>query len=136
MLLQPVEHLARMLVRRKDREEDVLDALAVNDQGQTLVEAPAIRLEAARALSVTVVASASILQGRVARDLPDTIREPLGSLATDALTAIQFTRSTPGITTALVGMSQRAHVEENLRLARVEPARMEDYERLFASDEE
>ena len=45
MLLQPVEHLARMLVRRKDREEDVLDALAVNDQGQTLVEAPAIRLE-------------------------------------------------------------------------------------------
>jgi aryl-alcohol dehydrogenase-like predicted oxidoreductase len=93
-------------------------------------------LEAARALGMTVVASASIYQGRVARDLPESIREPLGSLASDAMTAIQFTRSTPGITSALVGMSRRAHVEENLRLARIEPARMEDYERLFASDEE
>ena len=93
-------------------------------------------LEAARALGVTVMASASIYQGRVAHDLPDSIREPLGALATDAMTAIQFVRSTPGVTTALVGMSAPAHVEENLRLARVEPARMEDYERLFASDEE
>ncbi len=93
-------------------------------------------LEAARALGVTVVASASIHQGRVARDLPDAIREPLGSLATDALTAIQFVRSTPGITTALVGMSNPAHVTENLRLARVEPTRAEDYQRLFGTNGE
>lgn len=98
--------------------------------------APVSLLEAARALGVTVVASASTLQGKVARDLPETIREPLGGLATDAMTAIQFTRSTPSITTALVGMSQLTHVEENLRLARVEPTRAEDYERLFAADEE
>lgn len=93
-------------------------------------------LEAARALSVTVVASASILQGKVARDLTPAIREPLGSLDSDALTAIQFTRSTPGITTALVGMSRRAHVEENLQLARIEPARPEQYQQLFAAGEE
>jgi aryl-alcohol dehydrogenase-like predicted oxidoreductase len=89
-------------------------------------------LEAAQALGVTVVASASIMQGKVARDLPERIREPLGSLSTDAQTAIQFTRSTPGVTTALVGMSRRAHVEENLQLARVAPASSEDYGRLFA----
>ncbi|MCA1815491.1 MAG: aldo/keto reductase [Acidobacteria bacterium] len=89
-------------------------------------------LEAARALGVTVVASASIMQGKVARDLPEAIREPLGSLASDALTAIQFVRSTPGVTTALVGMSRTSHVEENLQLARVEPARAEDYQRLFS----
>jgi aryl-alcohol dehydrogenase-like predicted oxidoreductase len=89
-------------------------------------------LEAARALNVTVVASASILQGKVARDLSDDIRVPLGSLATDALTAIQFVRSTPGITTALVGMSRRKHVEENLQLARLAPARTEDYQRIFS----
>jgi len=88
-------------------------------------------LEAAKALGVTVVASASIKQGQVARGLPERIRGPLGSLATDAQTAIQFTRSTPGVTTALVGMSSRAHVEENLQLARVPPASAEDYGRLF-----
>ena len=51
-----------------------------------------------------------------------TVRIPAGSLATDAQTAIQFVRSTPGVTTALVGMSSVEHVEENLALVRVEPA--------------
>jgi phenylalanyl-tRNA synthetase beta chain len=92
-------------------------------------------LEAAKALGVTVVASASIKQGEVARGLPGRIREPLGSLSTDAQTAIQFTRSTPGVTTALVGMSRRAHVEENLQLARVPVASTGDYSRLFTGDE-
>jgi aryl-alcohol dehydrogenase-like predicted oxidoreductase len=76
------------------------------------------------------------LQGKVARGLPDHIREPLGSLATDTQTAIQFVRSTPGIATALIGMSRREHVEENLRLVRTAPARPEDYELLFAEQEE
>ena len=93
-------------------------------------------LEAAKALGVTVVASASILQGKVAEDLTPNIREPLGSLATDAQTAIQFVRSTPGVTTALVGMSRPAHVEENLQLVRVPPATAHDYSRLFTHGEE
>ena len=88
------------------------------------------------ALVFTIAASASILQGRVARNLPEEVRQPLGSLATDAQTAIQFVRSTPGITTALVGMSRLEHVEENLQLARVAPALTEDYQRLFAGPEE
>ena len=71
-------------------------------------------LEAAQRLGVTVVASASMLQGRVAKGLPKSVREPLGSLSTDAQTAIQYVRSTPGITTALVGMSRVEHVEETL----------------------
>jgi aryl-alcohol dehydrogenase-like predicted oxidoreductase len=91
-------------------------------------------LEAAEALGVSVAASASLLQGRVARDVSEAIREPLGSLATDAQTALQFVRSTPGITTALVGMSQREHVDENLQLARVEPVLPEDFLRLFSSE--
>ena len=103
---------------------------------QTLQGVNVSVLEAARALEITVIASASILQGKVARGLPETVKEPLGSLATDALTAIQFVRSTPGITTALVGMSQRAHVEENLRLVRVAPTLPEDYQRLFTPSDE
>ncbi len=109
---------------------------ALTQTNQSFQGAEVSLLEAARALGVTVMASAAILQGRVARDLPARIREPLGALATDAMTALQFTRSTPGVTTALIGMSQQAHIAENLRLVRVEPTRMEDYERLFAADEE
>ena len=93
---------------------------------------PVTVLTAAAALGVTVVSSASILQGRVAQGLPETITEPLGSLATDAMTAIQFVRSTPGITTALIGMSSLNHVEENLQLAHIEPAHRDDYARLFS----
>ncbi|HEX8649517.1 MAG TPA: aldo/keto reductase [Pyrinomonadaceae bacterium] len=109
---------------------------ALTTANQTLDEEHVSLLEAARALGVTVVASASILQGKVARGLSADIREPLGSLATDAQTAIQFVRSTPGITTALVGMSRLEHVEENLQLARVAPALTEDYQRLFDVPEE
>lgn len=109
------------------------EALTVSNQ--TFQGAEVSLLEAARALEVTVMASASIQQGKVAHDLSPEIREPLGSLASDALTAIQFTRSTPGITTALVGMSHLAHVEENLQLARIEPARPEQYQQLFSMGE-
>jgi aryl-alcohol dehydrogenase-like predicted oxidoreductase len=63
--------------------------------------------------------------------LPEAIRDPLGSLATDAQTGIQFVRSAPGITTALVGMSQRAHVEENLQLVGVAPAQPDDLLSVF-----
>ncbi len=78
-------------------------------------------LEAAERLGVTVVASASLRQGQVARGLPEALRAALGSLTTDAQTGIQFVRSAPGVTAALVGMSHTAHVEENLGLIGVEP---------------
>ena len=54
-------------------------------------------VDAAVRLGVTVVASASLLQGRI-----------------DPKAAIQFVYSAPGITTALIGMSHVEHVEENL----------------------
>lgn len=88
-------------------------------------------LDAAAELGVTVMASASILQGRVARGLAPELRETLGSLSTDAQTAIQFVRSTPGITTALVGMSSPEHVDENLALAKVNPLPREQFMQLF-----
>jgi len=63
--------------------------------------------------------------------LPETIRQPLGSLASDAQTAIQFVRSVPGVTTALVGMSSSEHVEENLQLAGIEPLGEADFLKAF-----
>lgn len=88
--------------------------------------------EAANNSGVTATASASMLQARLARGLPEQLRSALGSLRTDAETAIQFVRSTPGITTALVGMSHVEHVEENLELVQVEPVDAERFAQLFA----
>jgi aryl-alcohol dehydrogenase-like predicted oxidoreductase len=52
-------------------------------------------------------------------------------LHTDAQRAIQFARSTPGISSALVGMRQVAHVVENLAISRIPPLASADYRRLF-----
>jgi aryl-alcohol dehydrogenase-like predicted oxidoreductase len=54
-------------------------------------------VDEAQRLGVTVVTSASLMQGRIPPQ-----------------TAIEFARSKPGITTALIGMSRVEHVEENL----------------------
>ena len=71
---------------------------------ETLDGKPLSVLDAARELGITVVASATLLQSRLAQDLPEIFDEHIPGLATDAQRAIQFTRSTPGVTTALVGM--------------------------------
>ncbi|HKX29587.1 MAG TPA: aldo/keto reductase [Blastocatellia bacterium] len=88
-------------------------------------------LQAAAELGITVMSSASILQARLAQGLPAIVGDNLKGLRTDAQRAIQFTRSTPGITTALIGMSKIPHVEENLEVARIAPAPPNDYLKLF-----
>jgi aryl-alcohol dehydrogenase-like predicted oxidoreductase len=90
--------------------------------------------EAAHELGITVVASASLLQGQVARNLPGFIAEAFG-LENDAERALQFARSAPGITTALVGMSRVEHARANARLAGVAPATLEQFSKLFARGE-
>lgn len=104
-------------------------------QNQKLGDEYVTTVEAARQLDITVIASGSILQGQVARGLPEAIRATLGSLATDAQTGIQFVRSAPGVTTALVGMSRVAHVEENLDLVAIEPAPAQHVAGLFKREE-
>lgn len=70
---------------------------------------------------VLVMASASVQQGRLTRNLPTQLRQQLAGLKTDAQRALQVVRSLPGLGTALVGMKQKAHVEENLTVARIPP---------------
>jgi aryl-alcohol dehydrogenase-like predicted oxidoreductase len=78
-------------------------------------------LEAAARLGVAVVASASILQGQLSRRLPQALTDALPGLDTSAQRALQFVRSTAGVTAALVGMSRREHVAENLAVSRTAP---------------
>jgi aryl-alcohol dehydrogenase-like predicted oxidoreductase len=88
-------------------------------------------LQLAQDLGIAVIASASLMQGRLAGRLPESVRTKLKT-STDAEAAIQFARSTPGITTALIGMSRREHVESNLRIASQPLAARESWDALFA----
>ncbi len=90
-------------------------------------------LEAARRLGVYVVASASVYQGHLTRNLPPVVAELLPGLTSDAQRALQFVRSTPGIGTALVGMKSTAHVEENAAVARRPPTPWSEFQRLFSA---
>jgi predicted aldo/keto reductase-like oxidoreductase len=89
-------------------------------------------LEAARANGIAVFTSASILQSRLARNLPEIVGRTFPGFHTDAQRALQFARSTPGVTSALVGMKRKEHVEENLKVAAVPPASREKLESLFS----
>ena len=78
-------------------------------------------LEAARSLGLAVFGSASLLQGRLSGDLAEEVVECFPTLRTSAQRALQFSRSSPGMTTALVGVSSPEHAAEDFGLARVEP---------------
>jgi aryl-alcohol dehydrogenase-like predicted oxidoreductase len=69
-------------------------------------------LAAAQACGISVQTSASIMQARILRQLPEGFAAALG-LQTPAQAALQFTRSCPGVTSALCGMGRAAHVVEN-----------------------
>lgn len=88
-------------------------------------------LEAAKNYGMIVLSSASILQGRLSRNLPEFMSDFFPDLKTDAQRSIQFVRSTPGVTSALVGMSSIKHVHENLAVAQIEPERWERLSQLF-----
>jgi aryl-alcohol dehydrogenase-like predicted oxidoreductase len=106
----------------------MLQALTVANQpvGKALVPI----VQAAEHLGIYVMTSASLLQGKLTRNLPAALGQVLEGLSTDAQRALQFARSTPGVGTALCGMQRVDHVEENAALVRVPPA---PAEKLFMS---
>jgi aryl-alcohol dehydrogenase-like predicted oxidoreductase len=84
-------------------------------------------LQVARAHGLMVFASASLLQGQLTQGLPPESRNWFPGMRTDAQRALQFVRSTPGITCALVGMSNLEHVQENLGTASTAPMTLEQF---------
>ena len=89
-------------------------------------------LEAAARYGMSVVGSASLLQTQLLDHIPEPLRAKFNGLTSDAQRCLQFARSTPGVTTALVGMSRVTHVEDNLATAAVPPLTSEEYQALFA----
>ncbi len=83
--------------------------------------------------NLMVFASASLLQGQLTNGIPQDLARRFPQLATDAQRALQFVRSTPGITSALVGMSSLEHVDQNLATAKVPLLNQDQYRALFGS---
>jgi aryl-alcohol dehydrogenase-like predicted oxidoreductase len=89
-------------------------------------------VQAARDLGITLVTSAALLQGQLTKNLPPFVYSAL-KLKKESELALQFARSVPGLTTALVGMSRVEHAQANLALVGVEPASREQFMMLFES---
>jgi aryl-alcohol dehydrogenase-like predicted oxidoreductase len=101
---------------------------------QTFQDKQTTIVEAASGMGVQLIASASLLQGRVARRLPPFVAQAIG-LEDDAQRALQFARSLPGITTALVGMRHADHVRANARLFTLPIMTEDQFAKLFSRGE-
>jgi aryl-alcohol dehydrogenase-like predicted oxidoreductase len=88
-------------------------------------------IQAAFQLKIYVMASHSLGKGRLVRQCVDSVRMALPSLANDAQRALQFSRSTPGLGTSLVGVSTPAHLDDLLAVARTPTMARAEYLKLF-----
>ncbi len=104
----------------------MVEAFLASSEG----DKPESVLQAAARLGIAVIASATLSQGEALEHMPKPVAELLPDL-TNAQRAIQFTRSTPGVAAALVGMGRREHVLQNLGVAHVAPVTHEQYLRLY-----
>ena len=87
-------------------------------------------LAAASSLGVAVIGSATLYQSRLTHGLPDFVGQTLG-MNSDAENAIQFSRSTPGLTSSLIGMRSKEHVHSNLKAAPNPITPLEQWSKLF-----
>jgi aryl-alcohol dehydrogenase-like predicted oxidoreductase len=110
----------------------MLEAYALANQ--TLYKKNVSVLTAASQLGIAVMGSATLYQGRLTHGLPGFIQQTLG-MKSDGENAIQFARSAPGLTTSLIGMGNKDHVAANLKPALLQPARAEEWGRLFTERE-
>lgn len=92
-------------------------------------------LIAAARLGIAVMGSATLQQANLIHGLPVFIGRVLG-MKSDVENAIQFSRSAPGLASALIGMGHKEHVNLNMRPALAPPAKAEDWLKLFVEHED
>jgi aryl-alcohol dehydrogenase-like predicted oxidoreductase len=88
-------------------------------------------LAVAESLGLTVMCSAPLHQGRLATPIMSQLEQFLPNMESHAQMALQFVRSTPGVTAALVGMKSIDHVRENLELLDTPAASTETIRSMF-----
>jgi aryl-alcohol dehydrogenase-like predicted oxidoreductase len=106
------------------------DAFTVDSQPTPDGDGHTSLLERAHEAGVNVVASASLAQGDLAEEMPSEIDAMLAG-DTRAQRALNFARSAPGVTTALVGTSRRRHVEENVAAGTFDPLGARAFDDVF-----
>jgi aryl-alcohol dehydrogenase-like predicted oxidoreductase len=132
------------------RAETAADAVGADEHGLTAVQLP-FNVEMADAFTVEshaadggrqsalryahgagldVFTSASIGQGELATALPEGVAAELEG-DTTVQRAINFARSAPGVTAALVGMSDPNHVAENLAAGTFDPLGARAFDAVF-----
>jgi aryl-alcohol dehydrogenase-like predicted oxidoreductase len=87
-------------------------------------------LQFAREAGLGVFTSASIGQGDLARSMPAAVEAELSG-DTRAQRALNFARSAPGVTCALVGSSDPAHVAENVAAGTFDPLGARAFDAVF-----
>ena len=102
-------------------------SLAIQEAFTRVVKRKRTILEIAGELGVSVISNSPLLQGRLSLDLPKEISELMPELATDSHRAIHFARSTPGVTSSLVGMSDSAHVIQNVKVSQFPKLTYDEY---------
>jgi len=93
-------------------------------------EEPQSPLWFAQDAGLNVFTSASIMQGRLAAEMPDAVEAKLDG-DTRAQRAINFARSAPGVTSSLVGMGSPEHVQENVDAGTHEPLGASAFDAVF-----
>jgi aryl-alcohol dehydrogenase-like predicted oxidoreductase len=88
-------------------------------------------LAAAVQYGLVSITSSTLMQGGLVERVSPALKAELGEFFSDAQYAIQFNRSTPGVTTTLVGMSQPVHVLEDLAVAQQSPLTPETFFGIF-----
>ena len=93
-------------------------------------EGPQSALWFAHEAGLDVFTSASVMQGRLAREMPDSVEAKLEG-ETRAQRAINFARSAPGVTCSLVGTGSVEHASENVDAGRYEPLGADAFDAVF-----
>lgn len=91
-------------------------------------------LDTLRGTGTAVFASAPLFGGRVIGRVPEFVAKAFPEAQGDAQLCLQFARSSECISSAVVGMRDPDHVEENLALAHVPPASSEIPAALFRQE--
>jgi len=89
-------------------------------------------LQAAYQLNVYVMASHTLMKGHLAEPGAAVLEgDALAGVTNNAQRAIQFNRSTPGVGSTLLGMSQLAHLQDVLTVVGVPPIPRSDYLKMY-----
>jgi len=109
---------------------NALMADAFTVEAQEGPDGPQSALWFAHEAGLDVFTSASLAQGRLVEGLPGDVADQVAG-ETSAQKAINFARSAPGVTTALVGTGSPAHVAENVAAGTYPPLGADAFDAVF-----